>query len=89
MNQDEYKKWEKDASLSLSGKYTQSEIKTVIDWFRTIKGAEERDLIGDEEVAAMLKFVCAKNNFDLYNTFMARLFIYAPLILKEAAENNY
>lgn len=31
----------------------------------------------------MLVFTDAKDNFDLYNSLMARLFIYAPLILLE------
>ena len=82
MNQEEYKVWEQDAARALSGRYNQAEIETVLEWFRRIKGAEERDLIGHDEVEAMLLFVQAQGNFDLYNSLMARLFIYAPLILK-------
>lgn len=82
MNQEEFKVWEHDAARALSGRYNQEEIETVLEWFRRIKGAEERDLIGDKALEGMSAFVAAKDNFDLYNSLMARLFIYAPLILK-------
>lgn len=87
MNQEEYKRWEHDADNALSGRYTQAERATVLAWFRTIKGADERELVGNAEVDAMLVFVGAKGSFDLYNSLMARLFVYAPLILKEAHED--
>lgn len=83
MNHEEYLRWETDAARALSGRYTEEERGIILRWFRHIKGQEERDLIGNEEVDAMLKFVGAADNFDLYNSLMARLFIYAPLILKE------
>ena len=89
MNQTDYTKWEEDAALALSGKYNQDEIEIIIDWFSRIKGSEEREMVGSEEVDAMLKFVCAKDGFDLYNSLMARLFIYAPLILREEANSPH
>lgn len=88
MNKQEYQKWEDDARLALSGKYTADEAGIILDWFRNIKGAGERDLIGHDAVEAMLTFVAAQDNFDLYSSLMARLFIYAPLILREDAEYN-
>ena len=87
MNQEEYKRWEGDADRALSGRYTPAERTTILRWFRTIKGADERELVGNDEVEAMLTFVAAKGGFDLYNSLMARLFIYAPLILKGARED--
>lgn len=87
MNREEYAKWEEDAARALSGRYTPAEIKIVLDWFRSIKGADERDLAGNEEVECFLKVSNARDNFDLYKSLMCRLFIYAPLILKEAAEH--
>lgn len=84
MNQQEYRAWEGDADVALSGRYTQAERKIILKWFRTIKGADERDLIGHEEVEAMLVFVSARGKHDLYNSLMARAFVYAPFILEEA-----
>lgn len=86
MNEQEYKAWEAAADVALSDRYVYADRQFVLDWFRRIKGQEERELIGNEEVDAMLKFVCARGNFDMYNSLMARLFIYAPLILKEHRE---
>ena len=86
MNEQEYKKWEEDARRALSGVYVPGEIDMILDWFRCIKGSDERDLIGNDEVEAMRLFVGARGRFDLYNSLMARLFIYAPLILREAAK---
>jgi len=84
MNQEEYRAWESDADVALSGRYVHAERKIILDWFRSIKGADERDLIGHEAVEAMLVFVCAQGKHDLYNSLMARAFIYAPFILEEA-----
>lgn len=81
MNAEQYKHWERDASQALHGRYSQNEIDIVLGWFRAIKGSGEEDLIGEEAVKAMSTFVVARGNFDLYNSLMARLFIYAPLIL--------
>lgn len=83
MNEEQYAQWEVDAARALSGRYTEAEIAIVIAWFYSIKGVDECELIGDEAVKAMLEFVRAKNNFDMYNSLMARLFIYAPLILAQ------
>lgn len=86
MNEEEWANWETDARLALSGIYKEDEITIVLDWFRSIKGARERELIGDEAVEAMLTFVTARGKFNLYNSLMARIFIYAPLILEENAK---
>lgn len=83
MNQEEYAQWELDAARALQSRYNQAQITCVLRWFRGIKGADERELVGDAAVDGMLVFVCAKDNFDIYNSLMARLFVYAPLILRE------
>jgi hypothetical protein len=83
MTSEEFAQWESDAKRALEARYTAEEIEVVIDWFRRIKGEDERELIGNDEVEAMLVFAGARENFDLYNCLMARLFIYAPLILRE------
>lgn len=89
MNEQEYKKWESDARRALSGKYGAGEIETVLDWFRGIRSADERDLIDNEAVDAFLVFTKAQDPFDLYDSLMARAFIYAPLILRDARESNF
>lgn len=88
MNREEYARWEADADRALSGRYTPQERAIILAWFRSIKGQDERELIGNEQVEAMLVFVTAAGNFDLYNSLMARLFIYAPLILREDREER-
>ena len=83
MNEQEYAQWENDANWALTGKYTGPEANIIIGWFRSIDGRQERNLIGDEAVDAFQIFCAAKGNFNLYDSLMSRLFIYAPLILKE------
>ncbi len=84
MNEKEYLKWQQDARRALSGRYSDDEIDIVLSWFRGIKGQAERDMVGSAEVDAMLVFVSAGKRFDMYNSLMARLFVYAPFILDEA-----
>jgi hypothetical protein len=86
MNTQEYEVWVRDARNALSGRYSEVEVNVIMDWFRRIKGQDERDLIGNAEVEAMLVFTKPQGLFDLYNSLMARAFVYAPLILKEARE---
>lgn len=89
MNEQEWKQWLLDARACLicTHKYSDTEISTIIDWFKHIKGSDERHLIGDKAVDAHSVIVQASikrlGSFDLYGSLMARLFIYAPLILKE------
>lgn len=88
MNAEQYAAWEQDAARALSGRYTPQEVAIIIRWFSFIKGAGERDLVGDEAVEAMLVFVGARGRFDVYNSLMARLFIYAPFIIEEARQRQ-
>ena len=89
MNEKDWKQWLLDAQLCLicTKKYSGEEISTIIDWFYHIRGSDERALIGDEAIDALSIVNKATINrpcsFDLYGSLMARLFIYAPLILKE------
>lgn len=88
MNQQDYCIWEEDARRALSGRYAFADRETILDWFRRIDGANERDLIGSEAVDAIQVFTGARAQFDRYNSLMARLFIYAPLILNEAKQSR-
>jgi hypothetical protein len=83
MNLEELKVWEQDARRALSGRYSAEEIEIIMEWFAYIKGQEERELVGNEAVEGMLVFVNAKGRHDLYNSLMARAFVYAPHILEE------
>lgn len=65
---------------ALSRRYSADTVKLVLDWFRNIQRADERDLVGGQELDGMLVFTSACGNHDLYNSLMARLLIYAPLI---------
>lgn len=92
MNESEFKKWLDDASaiLAIAG-YSPKDSKIIIEWFRSMKGSDERLLIGNKAVNGHLIMVAASigklGKFDLYGSMMSRLFIYAPLILKEHSEN--
>ena len=82
MNQVEYDKFEVDARNALSGKYSPEQIHVILDWFQTIDTRGEINLIGIDRFDSMLIFIVNKP-FNLYDSLMARLFIYAPLILKK------
>jgi hypothetical protein len=87
MNEEQYKKWSKDACEAMKRRgYTSQEIIILLCWFDCIKGSNERDLIGDARLTAFGIFSCAEpmdNKWSLYDSMMARLFIYAPYILEE------
>lgn len=82
MNTKEYKTFEEHARNALSGKYTPAQIDVILDWFRNIDTSGEIKLMGEARLECMLTFVI-NDPFDLYDSLMARLFIYAPLILKK------
>lgn len=82
MNHVEYGKFEIDARTALGGKYSPEQIDVILDWFRTIDTRGEINLIGIDRFDSMLIFIVNKP-FNFYDSLMARLFIYAPLILKK------
>ena len=91
MNERELKQWFQNASDALrKAGYSQHEIDAILSWFWYIRGSAERALIGDEAVNALSKindFILERTGaFNLYNSLMSRLFIYAPLILNEYNE---
>lgn len=83
MTPTEYEKWREDARQALLNLYTEPQTQQVLHWFDNIKAKKEFDLVGHDEVNAMIIFVQARNNYNAYNSLMARLFIYAPLLLKK------
>jgi len=88
MNEQELKKWFVDARIVLSTcGYSEEETKIILDWFHHIRGSDERVLIGDAAVDAH-SLICdaiieRTGKFNLYNSLMWRLIMYAPLILDE------
>lgn len=84
MNEDEWEEWMSHARLilNITGKYWPNEVDEIIDWFRNIKGSSERGLMGDESINAFHIFIKG-GQFNLYDSLMSRLFIYAPMIVKE------
>jgi hypothetical protein len=89
MTLDELQVWEDDARVALSGKYNPGEVKIIMDWFRYMKGSDEYELMGEAAVEGILTATRAMGeSWSLYNSLMARLFIYAPLILKEEAQRQ-
>lgn len=95
MNDVEWQKWEDDARAALKGRYAKDDITIIIHWFRSIKWAGECNLIGDAAVEAFDLVVSAVRDrhadprlFDLYNSLMARLFLYAPLILQQSKQRQ-
>jgi hypothetical protein len=81
MNKQEYLKWQIDATFALAGIYTKAEIVKIMLWFDNIRGRHERDLVGDASVDAFLTFHIGDKHWNLYNSLMSRLFVYAPYIL--------
>lgn len=86
MNPEENKLFIQCATISLRFKYTEEETKIIVDWFKSIKGAGENELIGHERVGSFLKFCCAEKHdgkFSVFDTLMSRIWIYAPYILEQ------
>jgi hypothetical protein len=88
MNATEWNNWFDDAYKMLEiGGYSEEQISIILKWFRHIRGSAERGLIGDAAVdghLAMIQGAIDKTGkLDLYGSMTSRLFIYAPLILKE------
>jgi hypothetical protein len=93
MNELEYELWCLHAEMCLrTVGYISGEIDEILDWFRGIRGSAERGLIGDAAVDAHLTIMDAltekTGEFNLHCSLMSRLFIYAPLILKEWREKS-
>jgi hypothetical protein len=57
MNPEEYIKWRGEAAICLSFKYSPKEIEIILSWFDTIRGSEEKDMIGDRKFDGMVEFL--------------------------------
>ena len=82
MNEAEFEQWLKDAATCLACRYSKDEVETIMWWFRRIKGSDERRLIGKARLEAMSVFTEGPQ-WSLYDSLMARLWVYAPYILKQ------
>jgi hypothetical protein len=90
MNVEEYKQWRQDAYATLTAtQYTPEQAETILVWMDTIKGADERDLLGDERNHARLAYQeMDLKHFSLYNVLMSKMWMYASLILDRAESTN-
>lgn len=86
MNPDEYLKWQEDAYSALIRVYTEADTIKILDWFKYIKGSEERDLVGNRIVDSFDCIYQAWNNgsdsSSIYHSMMVRLWVYSPFIVK-------
>ena len=85
MNEHEYLKWKLDATIALLAIYSKEDTVKILNWFDNIKGSAERDLVGETCVNAFQIFHTNGKHWNLYNSLMSRLFVYAPYII--ASEN--
>ena len=87
MNEAEYKQWRDDAKDALLKLYSEEQAGVVLEWFDRIKATAEYDLLGNcaryESMVSFINTGGEEGVWKLYNTMMARMFMYAPLILKE------
>jgi len=86
VNEREYAQWRTDALEALLKLYSEEDSNKILRWFDRIKGSEELSLIGQTAFDGMIAFTgigLDKKVWKLYNTMMARMFMYAPLILME------
>lgn len=80
--------WQEEARRALAKIYTDEAIEIILDWFDYVKGRKERELVGDAVVDALGSIWDSMDTFDFYSSWMIRLFLYAPAILKEASANQ-
>jgi hypothetical protein len=80
MNHEQYLQWESDARLILLAVYDPNEVNKILQWFRGIKGDDERQLVGSETVDMLNRSI---GDFSLYRSLMIRVWYYAPYILAE------
>jgi hypothetical protein len=85
MGKEEYEKWMRDALVCLMCKYSEEQARIVLDWFEQIRSRAERDLVGDAFVDAFCDNLPVLH-FSVYDSLMARMWIYAPYILEQAGK---
>lgn len=90
MDQKQYKAWRQSTLASLLVVYSFEESNEIMSWFDNIKGSGEYDLIGHERFTAMhvLLETVPEVGFNLHQHMSARVWAYAPHIIKEYREEN-
>ncbi len=87
MNKEQFALWVIDIRHALHRRYTQKETQIIIDWFETIKGSKERDLIGygmfHEIILPLMDHLYSSEQWCMYHSMNIRVWIYAPYIIKE------
>jgi hypothetical protein len=85
MDQQQYAAWRLVALAALRSIYTDEQCEVIIGFFDRIKGDEEDDLTGlkfQESLRVVRAEIIHAIGFSLYHDMMARVWLYAPLILK-------
>ena len=90
MDQKQYKIWRQATLASLLVIYSLEDANEIMWWFDNIKGSGERDLLGYAKFAAMeaLLDYPVDIQFSLHQHMTARVWAYAPLIIKQYREEN-
>jgi len=78
----EFEIWKQDAKQALLNKYNEEDTNRILEWFTYFDGADEELLVGRKGTDAMQVFFKRMKPFDLYNSLMARIWLYAPYILE-------
>jgi len=81
----EYSAWRQVALVALSSIYNEAQCAAIIAFFDEIKGASEFDLTGNDfqdALSIVRNEIISSTGFSLYHDLMARVWLYAPLILK-------
>ena len=90
MDQKQYKIWRQATLAALLVIYSLEESNEIMWWFDNIKGSGERDLLGYEKFKAMEELLegIPEVGFSLHQHMSARVWAYAPHIIKEYREEK-
>lgn len=86
MTAQEFEAFLTDLRHVLTVKFSPEDIEVIVNWMSYMKTSDEKHLIGDKGVSSLqevFEALLESGGFDLYNTLMARAFLYAPMILNE------
>ncbi|HET8687940.1 MAG TPA: hypothetical protein VFM18_14965 [Methanosarcina sp.] len=86
MTAQEFEKFLVDLRIVLSIKFNEEDTNKIVTWMSYFKTSDEKYLIGEKGVSAfqeVFESLRESDGYDLYNTLMARAFLYAPMILDE------
>lgn len=77
-----YKQWRIDAGVALRCRYSNEEAITIITWMDNSLGKWEYALVG-RDVMEAIQTIDESHHYNLYNSLMMRMWLYAPYILND------